>query len=433
MHDQQAVKGFSKMSREEKLKWLSSFMSDDELSSFLATFRIPDAGWQEKFESFSENTLSNFHLPWGIVPNVLIDGHLYHVPVVIEESSVVAAASKAASFWAQRGGFKSVFVSAIKTGQLHFMYYGDQEELRFNWDSITEVLKNSVRHLTESMEKRGGGIVSLQLKRIAGLPAEYNQLHLEAKTMNSMGANFINSILEQMGRVLPDIIHEHVGPGDVDVVMAILSNFTPDSIVRLKVEAPVEELTWYHGMSPERFAQRMKWAADIAVHDRSRAATHNKGIFNGVDAVVLATGNDFRAVEAAGHSFAVRKCKYTSLSSIEIENNIFTMQLDLPLSLGTVGGLTSLHPLAAKSLQILGNPDAKTLMKIAASVGLANNFAALASLVTTGIQKGHMKMHLQNMINSLEIEPQLHGIIHDYFKDRTVSMAAVKEYVKTLV
>jgi hydroxymethylglutaryl-CoA reductase len=433
MQDQQAVKGFSKMSREEKINWLTTMISDEELSSFLQTFRIPDTGLQEKFESFSENTLSNFHIPWGIVPNVLVDGHMYHVPVAIEESSVVAAASKAASFWAERGGFNTLFVSSIKRGQIHFMYYGDQEQLRINFDCVSEILKKAVSHLTASMEQRGGGVVSLQLKRMTGLPSEYNQIVLEAKTMDSMGANFLNSLLEEMGRVLPDAIRKCVGKGKVDVVMAILSNFTPDSIVRVLVETPVEKLTWHKEMSPERFAQRMKWAADIAIHDRSRAATHNKGIFNGVDAVVLATGNDFRAVEAAGHSFAVRKGKYSGLSRVEIENNNFSMQLDIPLSLGTVGGLTSLHPLAAKSLRILGNPDARTLMKIAASVGLATNFAAMASLVTTGIQKGHMKMHLQNIINSLEIKPQYHQKILDHFRESTVSVAAVKEYVKTLV
>jgi hydroxymethylglutaryl-CoA reductase len=183
-------------------------------------------------------------------------------------------------------------------------------------------------------------------------------------------------------------------------------------------------------MSPVDFVRRMRWAADIAWHDVSRAVTHNKGIFNGIDAVVLSTGNDFRAVEASGHAFASRTGQYRALSTIEINDDVFSLQSEVPMALGTVGGLTKLHPLASKTLQILKNPDAKTLMKIAGAVGLANNFAALASLVTTGIQQGHMKMHLHNIIQSLHIDPQIIPAIEEHFKDKTISVSAVREFVE---
>ncbi len=432
MREQTTIKGFSRLSRDEKVRWLSDNISEKDLDAFLNTFRMPDKVGQDKFERFSENTLSNYHLPWGIVPNVMIDGTIYHVPVVIEESSVVAAASKAASFWAQRGGFRTLHISTIKKGQLHFTFNGDGEALKKNWDEMTQKIKSGVKHLTQNMEQRGGGITGIHLKQIPGLPSEYYQLDFEAETMDSMGANFINSILEETGRLLPELIHRKIGKGDVEIIMAILSNYTPESIVKLQVQAPVKELTWAKDMAPEKFARRMQWAADIAWHDTARAVTHNKGIYNGVDAVVLATGNDFRAVEAAGHAYAARDGQYRALSHVKPENDIFSLELNIPMALGTVGGLTKLHPLAAKTLQILGEPDAKTLMKISAAVGLANNFAAMASLVTTGIQQGHMKMHLHNILNSLNVNPEHYAKVEQYFSDKTVSVSAVRQFVSTL-
>jgi hydroxymethylglutaryl-CoA reductase len=432
MQSKLPVKGFSRMNRNQKAEWLASAIADQTLPRFLETYRVSDPAIQERFESFSENTLSNFHLPWGIIPNMLVEEQFYNVPVVVEESSVVAAASKAAAFWAERGGFRSLFVSTIKRGQIHFLFHGKQDKLKRAWPDISTRLRQSVKHLSKNMIERGGGIITLDIKKISGLPEEYNQIVLEARTMESMGANFINSVLEEMAGALPGIVKEFAGAGEVDVIMAILSNFTPDCIVRMQATAPVNQMNWTPEMPPQKFAARMKLASDIAWYDRSRATTHNKGIFNGVDGVVIATGNDFRAVEAAGHSFAVKTGRYRSLSRINIEADQLVFELELPLALGTVGGLTKLHPLAEKSLEILGKPSVKTLMKIAAATGMANNFAALASLVTTGIQKGHMKMHLQNILASLNVDAGLHEKVIDHFSDKTVSMAAVREFIDTL-
>nr|HQU41084.1 hypothetical protein [Chitinophagales bacterium] len=176
-------------------------------------------------------------------------------------------------------------------------------------------------------------------------------------------------------------------------------------------------------------AKKFRTAVNIANVDVSRATTHNKGIFNGVDAVVLATGNDFRAIEACGHAYAARDGQYRSLSKVSIIDGIFRFEIELPLAVGTVGGLTRLHPLSKRSLEMLGNPGAKELMKIMASVGLAQNFAAVKALVTSGIQKGHMKMHLTNILRhfnatDLEIENAL-----QYFADKTVSFSGVREYL----
>jgi len=173
-------------------------------------------------------------------------------------------------------------------------------------------------------------------------------------------------------------------------------------------------------------------AVRIAEIDPHRATTHNKGIFNGVDAVIIATGNDFRAVEACGHTYACRNGQYASLSHCELTDTTFKFWLDLPLAVGTVGGLTTLHPLAKLSLDLLGNPSAAELMQIVAATGLMQNYAALKSLVTTGIQHGHMKMHLSNIINHLAASPQETQKILSHFQDNKVSFTAVREYLATL-
>ena len=199
------------------------------------------------------------------------------------------------------------------------------------------------------------------------------------------------------------------------------------------MECPFNELDGIDkSLDGKAFAEKFKKAVDIAHIDVYRAATHNKGIYNGIDAVVLATGNDFRAIEAAGHSYAARNGTYESLSEVVINEDIFRFSLEVPMSLGTVGGLTSLHPLANKSLELLGFPSAKELMMIAATMGLANNYAAVKSLITKGIQQGHMKMHLANILNKLGATENEKVLATDYFKDKIVSYSEVDKYLKQL-
>ena len=178
------------------------------------------------------------------------------------------------------------------------------------------------------------------------------------------------------------------------------------------------------------FAEKFSKAVRIAHIDPNRATTHNKGIFNGIDAVVLATANDFRAVEACGHTYAAKDGQYRSLSYCTVENGVFRFWLDLPIALGTVGGLTKLHPIARRSLELLGNPDAPELMRIIAATGLAQNFAAVRSLVTVGIQKGHMKMHLMNILNHFDASEKEVKAAVAYFKDKVVSFSAVREFLQ---
>ncbi|MCR5013978.1 MAG: hypothetical protein K6A28_04285 [Bacteroidales bacterium] len=431
-------KGFSKLLKEEKLKLIANYFENPgEVIRLLKSYWHSDSGQQKLFDEFSENTITNFFIPYGISPNVMINGKNYIVPMVIEESSVVAAASAAAKFWGERGGFHAEVVDTRKVGQVHFGWKGTMQQLQDLFPDIKARLLHDTDDITVNMRKRGGGILDIQLIDYTAQIPDYYQLRVEFNTCDSMGANFINTILEQFGHSLHDFFAEHTDlPEELrstETIMTILSNNTPDCRVKVWVECPTEQLGGIdeHLSGPE-YALKFKKAVDIAHIDVDRATTHNKGIYNGIDAVVIATGNDFRAVEAAGHTFASRRGRYESLSTVTITDDIFRFELEVPMALGTVGGLTSLHPLAKKSLELLGNPTAPELMTIAATMGLANNFSAVRSLTTKGIQAGHMKMHLNNILNQLQSTEDEKRQAREYFKDKTVSYAAVEQYLESL-
>jgi hydroxymethylglutaryl-CoA reductase len=435
-----SIAGFSKLSKEEKIDWLAAHFLDNpaQAKAELASFWHRDEALQRVFDGFSENTVSNYYLPYGIAPNFLIDGKLYAVPMAIEESSVVAAASSAAKFWFSRGGFKTQVLATRKIGQVHFNWTGEGQLLFQHFDELQARLRQDAAHLTANMEKRGGGVQAIELLDFSAVEPHYYQLKVAFETCDSMGANFINSVLEEFGSTLRIFVQEHpafaASAGELEIIMAILSNYTPDCLVRAEVACPIEALGEDCGkaMTPQEFAEKFAKAVRIAHLDPHRAATHNKGIFNGVDAVVLATANDFRAVEAGCHTYAARDGQYRSLSHCSLEGGIFRFWLDLPLALGTVGGLTKLHPLARLSLELLGQPSAAELMSIIAATGLAQNFAALRSLVTTGIQQGHMKMHLMNILNHLGANEQETTRAAAYFEDKVVSYTGVREFLAAL-
>jgi len=431
-------KGFSKLLKEEKLKLIANYFENPgEVISLLKSYWHSDTRQQKLFDEFSENTITNFFTPYGISPNVMINGKNYIVPMVIEESSVVAAASAAAKFWGDRGGFHAEVPDVRKVGQVHFGWKGSMEQLQQLFPRIKERLLADTEAITVNMRKRGGGILDIQLRDYTTQIPDYYQLRVEFDTCDSMGANFINTVLEQFGHSLHDFLTEQKElPEELrnaEIIMTILSNNTPDCRVKVWVECPTNQLDGIdEHLSGADYALKFKKAVDIAHIDIDRATTHNKGIYNGIDAVVIATGNDFRAVEAAGHTYASRNGRYKSLSTVSINNGMFRFELEVPMALGTVGGLTSLHPLAKKSLELLGNPTAKELMMIAATMGLANNFSAVRSLTTKGIQAGHMKMHLNNILNQLQATDDEQRKAREFFKDQTVSYAAVEKYLESL-
>ncbi len=433
--DKKLINGFSKLDKHQKIEWLHKYFLTDNDNSVFQEFWHPAEEKQKLIENFSENTISNFVLPYGIAPNFVIDGKTYAVPMVIEESSVVAAASSAAKYWADRGGFHTKILGVTKIGHVHFLWNGSFAELQHFIPDITEKLIEGVSSLEENMKKRGGGIQKIEFLDFTFCEKNLFQCRVHFLTCDSMGANFINTILEKFADIIENYFVNHSAlpdeKKDVDIIMSILSNYTPECIVRAEVRTPVENLGQFaNGMMANVLAEKFCLAVKIAKHDVYRATTHNKGIFNGIDAVILATGNDFRAVEAAGHAYAARDGQYRGLSSCSLEDDMFHFWLDVPLAIGTVGGLTSLHPLAKKSLEILGNPGAEELMRIIASVGLAQNFSAVKSLVTTGIQKGHMKMHLMNILTSLHADDDTVVAAITHFESHTVSYSAVREFMQ---
>lgn len=415
------IKGFSKLSKEAKLQWLTTnnFEDSEEAQKVFRTYWHEDGDLQKKHDEFIENTMTNYFMPYGVAPNFEINGKLHTIPMAIEESSVVAAASKSASYWKERGGFKVEVISTEKIGHVHFMYEGDATPLFDDIHLLEDQLRAVTAELTANMESRGGGITSITLVDKRPQLAHYFQLEVCFETCDSMGANFINSNLEVMAGSLEQFAKDHVQleANKLEVVMRILSNYTPHCIVKASVSCPIAQLE-SEGISAAEFARKFKRAIDIANVEPYRATTHNKGIMNGIDAVVIATGNDFRAVEAACHTYASRSGKYKSLTHCTIDNDVFTFWIEIPLALGVVGGLTKLHPLVVKSLEMLGKPDARELMGIVAVSGLAQNFAALRALVTTGIQKGHMKMHLMNILTQLEATLEEKQEIAAFFKDK---------------
>ncbi|WP_281230937.1 hydroxymethylglutaryl-CoA reductase, degradative [Flavobacterium gelatinilyticum] len=432
-----AVAGFSKLSKKEKINWIAKeyFSTPEEALTIIRNYWNSDEKLQQLHDEFIENTITNLYIPLGVAPNFLINGNYKTIPMAIEESSVVAAASKAAKFWSTRGGFKTTIINTEKIGQVHFNFNGDAEKLQSFFQEIKPKFFTETQSITKNMQERGGGILDIQLKDKRNLLENYFQLHAAFETKDSMGANFINSCLEQFASTLKEQFEDsHLfSPDDkLEVIMSILSNYVPHCLVRAEVSCPIEDLQEKHIPNPQKFAERFVQAVQIAEIEPFRAVTHNKGIMNGVDAVVLATGNDFRAIEAGVHAYASKNGQYASLSHAKIENGIFTFWLEIPLALGTVGGLTSLHPLVKLCLEILQKPSATELMEITAVAGLAQNFAALRSLTTTGIQEGHMKMHLNNIINQFEATEEERHLIKTHFKKTTVTHSAVVEFIENL-
>jgi len=432
--NERIISGFSKLNRSQRIDLIWDRLGlNDEARSVLDAFLHNNPATQTLLEEFSENYLTNFFIPMGVVPNLVVNGKSYIVPMVIEESSVIAAASRAAKFWASHGGFYSRVTGMTKKGQIHFTWSGKAEDLLGAFPLLKGRMLAATEELTSRMRQRNGGIIAVELVDKTEDLENYYQVDVSFETADAMGANFINSCLETMAGVLVGELNDSDAEGEASVIMSILSNYTPDSLVECWVECDINELAPFSGkLKPEEFARRFEMASRIAHLDVSRAVTHNKGIYNGVDAVVLATGNDWRAVEACGHAFAASDGNYRSLTFAEIDGNRFRYTLRLPLALGTVGGLTKTHPISRLALELLGNPDAKTLMMITAAAGLANNFAAVASLTTVGIQQGHMKMHLTNILNQLGAKAEEKGACKQYFSDKNIAYADVERYLNQI-
>ena len=427
--------GFSKLSRDKKISWISKNFLDNsnEFESILNKYLNDDKNLQSIHNSLSENVISNFHLPYSVSPNFLINNKNYCIPLVTEESSVVAALSNSSKFWYDRGGFKSKVLSKIKTGQVHFKYDGNAESLKKFIKENEHILIESTDRITQKMRERGGGLSNIKLVNKSKELKSYYQLNVDFNTIDSMGANFINSCLEIISKKFKELLNDSSqfkeSEKNIKVIMSILSNYTPECIVESSVECKIDDLGEIDGISSKEFALKFKNAFDIANVDIGRAVTHNKGIMNGIDAVLISTGNDFRAVEAGIHAYASNMGKYKSLSECTIIDNIFKIKLKIPLSIGTIGGITDIHPMVKLSLKLLDNPTSDNLMNIICSVGLAQNYAAVKSLVTSGIQKGHMKMHLINLLIKQNATKDQIDKSEEYFRDKDINSQSVKDFL----
>ena len=429
------ISGFSKLSKNEKIDWIIKvfFKNDISKRKILTDYWNSNKKIQTIHDEFIENSISNFYLPIGVAPNFVINGKDYTLPMAIEESSVVAASSKAAKYWSTRGGFKTEVLGVEKIGHVHFIFNGENKKIISFFKIIKKNLIKSTSDLTINMNSRGGGITSVSLINNNNKMKGYFQIEVGFKTANSMGANFINTCLEKIADELLLEAKKYNSfskkEKNIKIIMSILSNYTPNSIVKVSVCCPIKNLESESNMSKKEFCDKFIKAVKIGEIDIYRAVTNNKGIMNGIDAILIATGNDFRAVDAGIHAYASRNGKYSSLSSAWIKNNEFNFQMTIPLSVGTVGGIINLHPMAKWSLNLLNNPNSNQLMQIVSAAGLAQNFAAIRSLITSGIQKGHMKMHLLNILNQLKASSiqKEKAILH--FKKNKISFNSVSNFL----
>lgn len=342
----------------------------------------------ELTDVFIENAVGTFSLPLGLATNFLINGKNMLVPMAVEETSVLAAASHGAKLARAGGGFTAKASEPIMTGQVQVFPF----DRHTDFDSVLQEHKASLLSFAnrgqERLIARGGGAKDLEWRYIDVLGSLI--LHIHIDTREAMGANIVNTMCERVSSLLPEII-------PCDVGLRILTNLTMKRTARAECVVPSSAFI-SPGLDCHQVVDRIVRAYQFAAHDVSRATTHNKGVMNGIDPVVIATGNDWRAVEAGAHAYACRSGTYQPLTQWQrLESGDLFGSIEVPMAVGVVGGVTKLHPTAQTALRLLGQPTAKELAEIIVCVGLAQNLSALRALATEGIQRGHMSLHQKNL------------------------------------
>ena len=416
--------GFSKKSYHERLELLKaqallsperqeSLEQDEQISVTVA-------------DQLSENVVGTFSLPYSLVPEVLVNGQEYTVPYVTEEPSVVAAASYASKIIKRAGGFTAQVHERQMIGQVALYQVADPDLAQVQIVSKKVELLELANQAYPSIVKRGGGARDLHVEQIKG-ETDFLVVYLHVDTQEAMGANMLNTMLEALKPVL-----EELGQGQS--LMGILSNYATDSLVTASCRIAFRYLSRQKDQGRE-IAEKITLASQFAQADPYRAATHNKGIFNGVDAILIATGNDWRAIEAGAHAFASRDGHYQGLSqwTLDLEREELVGEMTLPMPVATKGGSIGLNPRVALSHELLGNPSAKELAQLIVSIGLAQNFAALKALVSTGIQQGHMKLQAKSLVllagaSESEVAPLVERLI----ADKTFNLETAQRYLENL-
>ena len=416
--------GFSKKSYQERLELLKaqallsperqeSLEQDEQMSVTVA-------------DQLSENVVGTFSLPYSLVPEVLVNGQEYTVPYVTEEPSVVAAASYASKIIKRAGGFTAQVHERQMIGQVALYQVADPEQALEKISSKKAELLELANQAYPSIVKRGGGARDLHVEEIKG-ETDFLVVYLHVDTQEAMGANMLNTMLEALKPVL-----EELSQGQS--LMGILSNYATDSLVTASCRIAFRYLSRQKDQGRE-IAEKIALASQFAQADPYRSATHNKGIFNGIDAILIVTGNDWRAIEAGAHAFASRDGHYQGLSSwtLDLEREELVGQMTLPMPVATKGGSIGLNPRVALSHELLGNPSAKELAQIIVSIGLAQNFAALKALVSTGIQQGHMKLQAKSLaLLAGASESEVAPLVERLIADKTFNLETAQRYLENL-
>lgn len=397
------ISGFYTLGVAQKKRLVQEWanLTDDEAAALEASLSL------EQADKMIENVVGRCALPLGVATHFLVNGADYLVPMAIEEPSVVAGASFAAKLFRQGGGFQAQAIGREMIGQIQVLELGDMDEAE---RALREAESRILRHadfLQSGLAARGGGARGLEIRRFSQSPVgPMLVVHVLFDTVDAMGANAVNTVAEGLAPMIEEITGGRVN-------LRILSNLTDRRMARVEGTVPVQALARY-GLSGEAVADRILEAAALAEVDPYRAATHNKGIMNGIDAVALATGNDWRALEAGAHAYAARSGRYTSLSRWRrTETGDLAGSLELPLAVGIVGGATRSHPTARLALKILGVQTASQLAEVMAAVGLAQNLAALRALATEGIQRGHMALHARQIAIAAGAQPDEVDLVAD--------------------
>ncbi|MDP3705165.1 MAG: hydroxymethylglutaryl-CoA reductase, degradative [Legionellaceae bacterium] len=378
----QLFQGFSKLTREERFQRLFAMgaLTTDDVT-YLCDGGLDDMNLADKL---IENVIGYFQLPLGVATNFCIDGQDYVIPMAVEETSIIAALSKTARWVRQQGSITTYVVGDCILGQIQLANVRDFE--RFSiifYENKQFLIEKANEDVAATMVKRGGGVVDLQLRRLQRTDGgDMAIIHLTMNSCDAMGANIINQVLEYLKAPIENLTGEQVS-------MCILSNLNDQKLTTAKVAI--------RDVSPN-LGERIQEASFFAETDPYRAATHNKGVMNGIDPVLIATGNDWRAVEAGVHAYAARTGQYQAVTRWRYLDGELTGELTAPIIVGTVGGVTSLHPTAQLCLRMMHIKSANQLSRVIAAVGLLQNLGAIKALCTEGIIQGHMKLHLDNLL-----------------------------------
>ena len=416
--------GFSKKTYHERLELLraQALLSSEKQRSLEQDEQVSLA----VADQLSENVVGTFSLPYSIIPELLVNGQDYTVPYVTEEPSVVAAASYASKIIKRAGGFTAQVHERQMIGQVALYQVDDPELAQEKIASKKAELLELANQAYPSIVKRGGGARDLHVEEIKG-ETDFLVVYLHVDTQEAMGANMLNTMLEALKPVL-----EELSQGQS--LMGILSNYATDSLVTASCRIAFRYLSRQKDHGRE-IAEKITLASQFAQADPYRAATHNKGIFNGIDAILIATGNDWRAIEAGAHAFASQDGRYQGLSSwrLDLETEELVGEMTLPMPVATKGGSIGLNPRVALSHELLGNPSAKELAQIIVSIGLAQNFAALKALVSTGIQQGHMKLQAKSLaLLAGASESEVAPLVERLIADKTFNLETARRYLENL-